>query len=332
MARKAAVVAAVDNTRALAGGLEELESVIAMSAATVLDAGRALRRIRDERMYVGGGETGWTSFNEYCQQRWDMVREAADRMIRCSDVADALIGNGRALPRSSHALYILAPMLRASGADEVLAAWDEACDRMGGPRRVTAAALDVVIKDRAGKSVVEGTSEVISEEAVPAAAEGGGAEPVELTDAEWEERISAAIEEGESGGGSASADPAEVVDPEEDVDADAYAVVLLERLTRALTAWRDAGDVVAALAAEAAELSAVDTVGGSESGIGIDLDELISNITESTEETLDSLRDVLEDAEGLPVPDVSPVPAGAVPLEELDLDDDGFPVPVVFSD
>jgi len=324
VARKAVVPAAAAD--ALAGGLEALEGIIAASGRSVLDAGRALRRIRNERLYQGGGEGTWESFDLYCRLRWDMQRETADKMIKNADVADVLLANDRELPRSAQALTILGPVLRAKGEDGVLIAWDDACEFFGGPKFVGFAALEEMIKaggkDKSAEvesesaedpGVVDGTSEVLSEES--------SGEPV-VDDEDWDARIKEAIEEGASEPDSTGEDAGAAVDVEE-------LSGTLERLTRALTVWSDAGRRVRQLAGDAEGL--LEELGGVESEPGKALEELISSITEATEETLDSLRDVLEDAEDLP----SPVPSGAKPIEEFkeeELDEDGFIVPpTIFS-
>lgn len=319
---KRKTVVTTSNSKALVGGLEELESVIAASGSAVLDAGRALRRIRDERLYQGGGEGAWDTFDAYCRARWDMIRENADRMIRNADVADTLIAEGRDLPRSAQALTVMYPVLRTDGAPGVLEVWDRACDFMGGAKHVNVAALEELIKGspKSRGDVVDGTSEVISEEpgesvVVPGDGEVDSAPPA--TDEEWEERIREAVDEIEAGGVSGTEDVAAEEVPD--------SVTGLDRLMRALAVLSDAAKVVASAADEVVVSGELEELGGAESAEGALLNELLSSVSDLVETALDGVTDLVDGAEGLPVP------SGAVDEDEIELGDDGFPVPVTFS-
>lgn len=66
---------------------------------TFVEVGTALLRIRDERLY----RTTYSTFEDYCRERWDMRREVADRTIRSAEIASAINPNGLADVRESQA-------------------------------------------------------------------------------------------------------------------------------------------------------------------------------------------------------------------------------------
>jgi hypothetical protein len=70
----------------------ELEAIIERAVTEAMDAfvrvGRALKEIRDDRLYK---ELDYTSFEEYCRERWNFGRNFANKAIRASVAAD-LVG------------------------------------------------------------------------------------------------------------------------------------------------------------------------------------------------------------------------------------------------
>jgi hypothetical protein len=62
--------------------LEELETIVSRS---FIDAGNALREIRDRRLY-----RGHATFEEYCQKRWGWNRDYANKQIRAAGVVQNL--------------------------------------------------------------------------------------------------------------------------------------------------------------------------------------------------------------------------------------------------
>jgi len=68
----------------------ELERVIQKGKDTFVEVGNALSEIRDSRIYRATFKT----FEEYCQKRWDMGRDYAERLISSASVVSNLPTDG----------------------------------------------------------------------------------------------------------------------------------------------------------------------------------------------------------------------------------------------
>lgn len=83
--------------------LERLEGVIVRAVKVQLDAARALLRIREGLLY----RAEYSTFEEYCQRRWNMSREHGRRLCNWAEVSanlEASATNGGKLPvHESHA-------------------------------------------------------------------------------------------------------------------------------------------------------------------------------------------------------------------------------------
>lgn len=66
--------------------LAELEQIIQDGLDTFIEVGNALVRIRDKQLYVDG----YSSFDQYCRERWDMSGSHAYRLIDASEVVREL--------------------------------------------------------------------------------------------------------------------------------------------------------------------------------------------------------------------------------------------------
>lgn len=66
--------------------LTQLETDIGEGLKTFMKVGAALLEIRDARLY----RQDYNTFEEYCQERWGMVRRQADRLISAAEVAENL--------------------------------------------------------------------------------------------------------------------------------------------------------------------------------------------------------------------------------------------------
>lgn len=64
--------------------LHACEDIIERGQQTFVEVGRALARIRDERLYREGG---YTSFDDYCQARWSMKRRYAYDLMASAEVS-----------------------------------------------------------------------------------------------------------------------------------------------------------------------------------------------------------------------------------------------------
>lgn len=73
--------------------LSKLEAIIEMNRSKFYETGKALRRIRDLRLYR---QLLFKNFETYVKERWDMARSHAYRLIDASKVIDNLspIGDG----------------------------------------------------------------------------------------------------------------------------------------------------------------------------------------------------------------------------------------------
>ena len=64
--------------------LKSCEEIINQGLETFYVVGRALMTIRDERLF----RVEYSSFDEYCRERWDLTRRHGDRCIRATHVVD----------------------------------------------------------------------------------------------------------------------------------------------------------------------------------------------------------------------------------------------------
>lgn len=67
--------------------LSQLETTINASLRSFVDVGKALSEIRETRIYV---TPDCPTFEQYCQDRFDMKRDYADRLIKASQVVEML--------------------------------------------------------------------------------------------------------------------------------------------------------------------------------------------------------------------------------------------------
>jgi hypothetical protein len=58
--------------------------------ATFVEVGHALLEIRENRLY----RDGFTTFDDYCRDRWGFERTRAHRLIEAARVADAVLPMG----------------------------------------------------------------------------------------------------------------------------------------------------------------------------------------------------------------------------------------------
>ena len=94
-------------TKVEAGTLQAYEKAIERGLASFVEVGRALTQIRDSRLYRATHAT----FEDYCEQRWNMTSRRASQVIEASGVADRVAADSK--KNSSD----LPPILRASHAE-----------------------------------------------------------------------------------------------------------------------------------------------------------------------------------------------------------------------
>jgi hypothetical protein len=68
----------------------ELERIIEAGLATFIDVGKALLEIRDSRLY----RENYSTFGDYCRERWGMSRIHAHRLIEAAGIATNLLPTG----------------------------------------------------------------------------------------------------------------------------------------------------------------------------------------------------------------------------------------------
>ena len=66
--------------------LTDLEGIIERGMKTFVEVGAAIRLIRDKRLY----RTTHSTFEDYCQDRWDWSRQRASQLIVAADVVAEL--------------------------------------------------------------------------------------------------------------------------------------------------------------------------------------------------------------------------------------------------
>ncbi|HXH58432.1 hypothetical protein [Iamia sp.] len=105
--------------------LMEHEKVIEQGLATFIDVGWALMQIRDGRKYRA---IGFDTFEAYCQDRWDLTRQHANRLIAATGIVGDLEPRG-SIPTSEKQVRPLAALPDPEARSE---AWEEAVEEAGG--------------------------------------------------------------------------------------------------------------------------------------------------------------------------------------------------------
>jgi hypothetical protein len=105
--------------------LSACEAIIDRGLRTFAEVGMALLAIRDERLYRGTHAT----FEAYCQQRWNMNRNYANRTIAGAAVAEILVPIGTKIETESHARE-LSDLIDEP--EEMQRIWQETLDRTEG--------------------------------------------------------------------------------------------------------------------------------------------------------------------------------------------------------
>jgi len=120
--------------------LRELEAVIERGMETFVEVGNAIREIRDSRLY----RERYSSFEDYCRDRWGWGRNYANKQVVAADTA-ALVGTNVPIANEAQA-RALAPLAREDP-EAARAVWEEAVrEAARAGRRPTGAA----VRKRAG--------------------------------------------------------------------------------------------------------------------------------------------------------------------------------------
>lgn len=118
--------------------LENLELVIDGGLKSFVEVGRALMEIRDGRLY----RSTHMNFADYCEQRWGMSRQHADRLVAAADVVDDLTPIGVTPQCESQ----VRPLARLPEGDRA-SAWKEAVEAAPNGKP-TAAIVEQVVASR----------------------------------------------------------------------------------------------------------------------------------------------------------------------------------------
>lgn len=136
--------------------LTRLEDIIRGGLRSFVDVGDALTSIRDNRMYR---ETHAT-FENYCQEKWDMQRRYANRLIGAAEVMGTLGPTGPNVPECERQVRPLTKL----PPDEQVAAWNEAVEASPNGKP-TSAIVEQIVATRLPKTNVP---EVTEDEEAPA--------------------------------------------------------------------------------------------------------------------------------------------------------------------
>jgi hypothetical protein len=131
--------------------LRELEADVERHVSSFAAAGRALREIRDEKLYLNNYKT----FEAYCKERWGYGKTHAYRLIDASAVVDNLVD------KTSHngtnctppCTVTCAEELSKLPEDEQAEAWEEVVTTTAKP---TVAAIKGVVERRKASGVEQG--------------------------------------------------------------------------------------------------------------------------------------------------------------------------------
>ncbi len=121
--------------------LTACEETIKAGAKTFIEVGNALLTIRDERLY----RREFGTFEDYCNTRWDMGRNRANRLIAAAETVQNLVPMGTTPDneRQARPLAGLPP-------DEQASAWQEAVETAP-DGKVTAKHVQEVVDRRTGE-------------------------------------------------------------------------------------------------------------------------------------------------------------------------------------
>jgi phage N-6-adenine-methyltransferase len=127
--------------------LLECERVIERGLNTFVEVGAALLEIRDSRLY----KDGYSTFEDYCRERWGMARNYANKMIAASEVV-ANVGTNVPIPVNEAQVRPLVGLPKEKQFD----VWQQVVEQAQ-ERKITGAFVQEVV-DRAAKPHVSHNS------------------------------------------------------------------------------------------------------------------------------------------------------------------------------
>lgn len=121
--------------------LDELEQVIELGQRAFIKAGKALREIRDARLYP----TVFSTFEAYCASRFGLGKARLYQIIEAAQVVENLSTNVDSLSTATLTEGLLRPLTTLKSIDDQRAVWDETRARFAKP---TAERVRQVIRER----------------------------------------------------------------------------------------------------------------------------------------------------------------------------------------
>ena len=123
--------------------LMEWEKPIEAGLRSFVEVGNALAAIRDGKKYKAAG---YTTFDDYCRQRWGIGRHYANRSIAAAAVIGEMVPRGTTvLPETERQVR---PLAAVADPEERAAIWEQAVENSGG-EQPTAAEVAAVVAERA---------------------------------------------------------------------------------------------------------------------------------------------------------------------------------------
>jgi polyhydroxyalkanoate synthesis regulator phasin len=142
--------------------LERCETIIERGLRTFFEVGTALLRIRELRLY----RAEYATFEDYCQERWEMGRRYVNQIIAASQVRENL---GAMAPKQLPENERQARPLARLEPEGQRAAWQQVLDSAAAEGRITAAHVEQVVKEMLGQAAPAAAASAAAErEAAPA--------------------------------------------------------------------------------------------------------------------------------------------------------------------
>lgn len=126
--------------------LDHLEKIIEKGIVTFNEVGNALVTIRDQRLY----KAEYSTFEDYCRQRWGFSKSSANRVIAATEVARELAPLG-AIPNLSEGG--MRPLVAIKSSAQRKQVWRKLVKRAGRHTPITATMVAKEIKDTLGQKL-----------------------------------------------------------------------------------------------------------------------------------------------------------------------------------
>lgn len=131
--------------------LEQLENVIKQGLGGFMHVGKALKAIRDGRLY----RAKFDKFEDYCQEQWGLSDKYAHRLIKAYDVVTNLQGEQKNSPNGEFRLPVnesqVRPLTGLEKPEQQLKAWQQVLKNCEG-KSITADEVEAVVSKVGGKT------------------------------------------------------------------------------------------------------------------------------------------------------------------------------------